>query len=347
MSYFPQLGFDETVELTRRLDARASGNVDFYMTMVLSTALASLGLLQNSVPVVIGAMIVAPLMGPLVAAGLALVEVDGVLFRKGVIVTCVGIVVGFCISLLFGLMKIGFEPTLEIEARGTPDLLDLGIAFFSGMTAAYALSRAEVMNVIAGVAIAAALVPPLAVIGIAVGSARYIIAGNATILLVTNVVAIILGAALVFRLMGVSASESECSVRKWNWARKAVMLLSLFSVLLVAPLFVSMLREARVGQNRPHSYPVSPRVRRAVNDYVDNWPSVELIVLARSSVEPRTDMSIILSSTEQVAPEFEDGLREAVFRVRRDFPAVRIFVLRSGFAEDDTAGRLNQYIPVK
>jgi len=328
---FPQLGFDETVDLTKRLDEKASGNVDFYMTMFLSTALASLGLLQNSVPVVIGAMIVAPLMGPLVAAGLALVEADGQLFRKGVVVTCVGIVVGFCISFLFGLMKSGFEPTLEIEARGTPDLLDLGIAFFSGMTAAYALSRANVMNVIAGVAIAAALVPPLAVVGIAVGSGRYVIAGNATILLVTNVVAIILGAALVFRLMDVNALESTYGVRKGNWARRVVMILSLFSVLLVAPLFVSMLRSYRVGQDRPLTYPVSPQVRRAVGEYIEQWPSVELIMLGRSSVEPRTDISIILSSREQLPGEFGDGLKKAVLRVRKDFPAVRIFVLRSGF----------------
>lgn len=338
---FPQLGLADTVELTKRLDEKASGNADFYMTMVLSTALASLGLLQNSVPVVIGAMIVAPLMGPLVAAGLALVKVDGQLFRKGVVVTCIGIVVGFCISLLFGLMKGGFEPTLEIEARGTLDLMDLSIAFFSGMTAAYALSRAEVMNVIAGVAIAAALVPPLAVVGIAVGSGHYIIAGNASILLVTNVVAIILGAALVFRLMGVNASESAYRAKKGNWARRVVMLLSLFSVLLIAPPIITILRGYRVGQNRPLTYPVSPQVRMAIGEYIEQWPSIDIIMLGRSSVEPRTDISIILSSTEQVSGEFGDGLKKAVMKVRRDFPEVRIFVLRSGFKEEDAVGQLN------
>ena len=115
--FFPQLGFDETVELTKRLDEKASGNVDFYMTMSLSTALASLGLLQNSVPVVIGAMIVAPLMGPLVAAGLALVEADGQLFRKGVVVTCIGIVVGFCISLLCHYKLQTFNISVNIKLK--------------------------------------------------------------------------------------------------------------------------------------------------------------------------------------------------------------------------------------
>ena len=63
-------------------------------------------------------------------------------------------------SLIFGFVNFGFEPTLEIEARGTPDLSDLGIGVLSGMTAAYATGRSNVMTTLAGVAIAAARVPP-------------------------------------------------------------------------------------------------------------------------------------------------------------------------------------------
>ena len=113
--------------------------------MLLSTSLASLGLLADSTAVVIGAMLVAPLMGPLVAAGHALVQGNLSMFKRSMVVTLIGLGIGFTASLFFGAINPGFEPTLEIEARGKPDLLDLGIAFFSGMTAAYAVGRFNVM----------------------------------------------------------------------------------------------------------------------------------------------------------------------------------------------------------
>jgi len=197
---FPALERDERIDLVHQLEQGAQANLDFIMMMVLSTSLASLGLLADSTAVVIGAMLVAPLMGPLVAAGHSLIQGNSSLFRRSIIVTFIGIGIGFAASLIFGVLNPGFEPTLEIEARGKADLLDLAIAFISGMTAAYATGRSNVMTTIAGVAIAAALVPPLAVVGLALTHGRPIISYNAAILLTTNLVAIILGAATVFRM---------------------------------------------------------------------------------------------------------------------------------------------------
>ncbi len=320
---FPSLERDERLDLVQQLEQNAKANIDFIMMMVLSTSLASLGLLADSTAVVIGAMLVAPLMGPLVAAGHSLVQGNLSLFRRSLIVAAIGIGIGFSASLIFGALNLGFEPTLEIEARGKADLLDLGIAFFSGMTAAYATGRSNVLTTIAGVAIAAALVPPLAVVGLALTHGSPLISFNATILLMTNLVAIILGAAIVFRMFKVHISRQGAGMPVW--VRRAIMLLFLLLALLTAPLVGHMIEGRRTGQDRPVEYQLAQHVRKAVQKYISHWPEVELITQGRNSVEPEAAITIILMSGKILPPEFEEGLKKVVYKARGDEPVVRIF----------------------
>ena len=323
MGAFPTLERDERLDLVHQLEQNAQVNIDFIMMMVFSTSLASLGLLADSTAVVIGAMLVAPLMGPLVAAGHSLVQANFSLFKKSLGVTGIGLGIGFAASLIFGILNLGFEPTLEIESRGTPDLLDLGIGLLSGMTAAYATGRSNVMTTLAGVAIAAALVPPLAVVGIALTHGKPIISGNATILLITNIVAIILGAAIVFRLFDVSASRHGEGLPVW--ARRFLMLLILLIVLLSAPLLSHRIELQKTGQNRPLAYQVSEKVRKSVKEYMSNWPKVQVMTLGRNSVEPESGITIILISEIDLSSEFEEGLIKVVQKARGGEPVVRIF----------------------
>lgn len=268
-------------------------------------------------------MLVAPLMGPLVAAGFSLVQGNWSLFRKSLGVASIGLLIGFAASLIFGFLNLGFEPTLEIEARGKPDLLDLGVGFFSGMTAAYAAGRSNVMTTLAGVAIAAALVPPLAVMGIALTHGSPLISLNAAILLLTNLVAIILGAAIIFRMFKMHSSPQGTNNR--IWVRRATIILFLLLSLLIAPLVLHMIEGRRSGQNRPLEYPVAQRVRQAVNQYIKDWPTVELVTMGRNSVEPEAGITIILMSSEELMPEFEEGLIVVVQKARGGEPVVRIF----------------------
>jgi len=320
---FKALEREERLELVGQFEKNAEANTDFIMMMVLSTSLASLGLLADSTAVVIGAMLVAPLMGPLVAAGFSLVQGNWSLFRKSLGVASIGLLIGFAASLIFGFLNLGFEPTLEIEARGKPDLLDLGVGFFSGMTAAYAAGRSNVMTTLAGVAIAAALVPPLAVMGIALTHGSPLISLNAAILLLTNLVAIILGAAIIFRMFKMHSSPQGTNNR--IWVRRATIILFLLLSLLIAPLVLHMIEGRRSGQNRPLEYPVAQRVRQAVNQYIKDWPTVELVTMGRNSVEPEAGITIILMSSEELMPEFEEGLIVVVQKARGGEPVVRIF----------------------
>lgn len=241
--FFPTLDRIERKELVGRIAIGADGGVDFIVMMLLAAALASLGLLQGSTAVVIGAMLVAPLMGPLLAAGLALSQGNASLFHAALSVCGQGILLGLGASLFFGAINPGFEASTEILARGNPDVLDLFIALASGMVAAYAMGRPNVSGTLAGVAIAAALLPPLAVVGIGLTNNELIIAGNAAILFATNLVAIILGAALIFRLLGMHVTITEKDESRW--VRRNTMLFMLLAVILAAPLLVNVLEKSR------------------------------------------------------------------------------------------------------
>ena len=133
----PAMDREHRKALLARVEGGASGGSDFHVMMALSSGLASLGLLEDSTAVVIGAMLVAPLMGPLIGAGLALAQGNLLLYRKSIGVGLLGLLVGFAVSLVMGLLNPGFEPSLEVEARGNPDVLDLGVAVLSGFVAVW------------------------------------------------------------------------------------------------------------------------------------------------------------------------------------------------------------------
>jgi uncharacterized hydrophobic protein (TIGR00271 family) len=324
---FPLLERDDRVALSQRVAGSSSSDVDYVVMMTLAAVLASLGLMQGATAVVIGAMLVAPLMGPLLGAGLAVTQGNLKLFRDSFIAIAIGVGIGLLVSLGVGLLNPGLEPSLEIEARGNPDLFDLGIAFASGMAAAYAQGRPKLAATLAGVAIAAALIPPLAVVGLALTGDRPIIAADATILLVTNLIAITLGAASMFRMLGMRVTAPE--EQGPTWARRAVILLVMGAMLLVAPLLSNMLAEKHGGQARPLTYPVAPVVRNAVRGHLQGSPGIAIIAMGRPSVEPERGITILLESDSDVGPGFVEVLRGVVRKARGEPVPVHVHVLRS------------------
>ena len=337
-AWFPTLEREGRQELYARIRAEAVGGPDFYVMMFLAATLASLGLLQGSTAVVIGAMLVAPLVGPLVGTGLALVQGNIHLLRVSLQVALAGVALGFLVSVAFGLVNPGYEPTLELEARGRPDPFDLFIALASGMVAAYAQGRPSVSGTLAGVAIAAALLPPLAVVGIAAIAGETQIATYAAVLMVTNLVAIILGAALVFRLLGVKARGGGEDTVMPNWAKRSIVSLLMIAVLMMAPLVLSGIDKGVQGPNRPYSYPVSLRVREAVEEFIALQPSMQVIAVARNGVEPEDGITIVLSTLDPVPQGFRRNLRNVVRQTRglsmleelggEEKTVVRVFIMQ-------------------
>jgi hypothetical protein len=223
---------------------------------------------------------------------------------------------------------------MEIEARGRPDILDLGIAFLAGMTAGWAMGRPNVAGTLAGVAIAAALVPPLAVVGIALTNNEPVIASNAFILVTTNVVAITLGAALSFRLLGTHHALADTKAPVW--ARLMNRGLMLATLLLVMPLMAGVTDREREGQARPLTYPAAQKTREAVREYMEDWPQHRLVALARGSVEPHGLITVILESAAPATAEFDRDLKEVIRTARGVDVPIEVFSLKAGWSSEVT-----------
>lgn len=185
-----------------RDDARASSS--FQVLMVLSVLIALAGLYSNSAPVIIGAMILAPLMSPIVSLAMGLARSDPAMIRTALGTLLVGVAWGLACAILMAWAMPLDIPTHEMTLRMAPNLLDLMVAVVSGVACAYANSKKEIAKSLAGVAIAVALVPPLSVVGIGIGWADWEMAAGASLLLVTNLVGIALAASVTFWVLGFS-----------------------------------------------------------------------------------------------------------------------------------------------
>ncbi|MCA9960321.1 MAG: DUF389 domain-containing protein, partial [Anaerolineales bacterium] len=230
----PRLDLRQRTDAYVRIRRGARPDTDFFVLIGLSAMIAALGLLVNSPAVVIGAMLVAPLMSPIVGAGMAVVLGDARFLRLSLGAVARGVVLAIMVGALAGLLRMGQPPTAEILARTQPTMLDLAIALFSGMAGAYALCHSDAAGALPGVAIAAALVPPLATVGISLSTGHYASALGALLLFTTNFVAISSATALIFLLLGFRPPQlpKERRVVQARSARIAVLLLITVSLLL-------------------------------------------------------------------------------------------------------------------
>jgi uncharacterized hydrophobic protein (TIGR00271 family) len=332
LHWLPVLQREERRNLFEHFQASGTWNVDFVIMMGLSTALASFGLLNNSPAAVIGAMLVAPLMSPLLGAGFALVQGNISLFRGCIKAMAYGTVVSILVSLVIGLITPGYDPTAEVEARGQVNLLDLGVALVSGMAAAYALARPNLAAILSGVAIAAALVPPIAVVGIAAASREFVLSGFSAVLFITNVVAIILGAAFVFRLVGVQGALGELTAPLW--ARRARIGFILATVILVIPLGERLETQLEVGQVRPASYPLSTEARSVILDRVESEPGIEVVAMGRYATAPEAGAQVILAAEVPVPLGFVEYVEGAIRSVMGAGTPVRVTILQAARGAD-------------
>ena len=230
----PQLEREDRVTLVERVQSASEWNFDFIALICLSTAIATLGLMQNSAAVVIGAMLVAPLMTPLIGCGLAVVQGNGRLLRGAIKSVALGFVIAMAIGFVMGTIVPHSGMTNEMLGRGKPNALDLAVALISGIAAAYATARPNLLGALPGVAIAAALVPPIATSGVALAHGDYLTSAGAAMLFVTNIVAIVLGAAAALFAVGMQAKHLHA--REKRWTRHAIMGLTVGAVILSVPL---------------------------------------------------------------------------------------------------------------
>ncbi len=208
-NFFPTLDVSEQAEVYKKIHRGARPSVDFFVMMGLSAVIAAFGLLQNSPAIIIGAMLVAPLMSAIMAIGLGITMGNLRLLRRAIEATIKGVVLAIIVSFLASVFVPTNGPTAEILARARPNLLDLGVAIFSGFAGAYALCRRDLTEALAGVAISAALVPPLASVGVGLSLGDMGIAGGAFLLFLTNLIAISGSSGVIFLLVGFHPERGE------------------------------------------------------------------------------------------------------------------------------------------
>jgi len=190
MSQVTETVEDLRAQVRQSIASAAKIDASFLIMNGLATIVAAYGLLLDSVAVVIGAMIIATLLGPIMGIALALVDGDDRLLRAALIAEGIGVALVFGLAFLVGAVHAELPLTTEILARAHPNLMDLMVALAGGAAGAYATVSPKVSVGLVGVAISTALVPPLAASGICLAHGRGDLALGAFLLFFANLVAI-------------------------------------------------------------------------------------------------------------------------------------------------------------
>ncbi|MEE2755190.1 MAG: DUF389 domain-containing protein [Myxococcota bacterium] len=229
--WVPQTDRAARIDVYESLQSGSRWGFDFMMLIALSTTIAAFGLLQGSTAVVIGAMLVAPLMTPMLGAGLALLQGNPRLLKESMKSIFLGFLMALTLGVIVGVLSPVKVLTSEMSARGAPNLLDLGVALISGFAAAYAYARTHLSAALPGVAIAAALVPPIATAGLCFALGEFQVGAGAVLLFGTNVLSIIVGATCAFYSFGLRGRNDLRS-----WSSRFILALVFATLLLAVPL---------------------------------------------------------------------------------------------------------------
>jgi uncharacterized hydrophobic protein (TIGR00271 family) len=195
-------------QVNAEISQAISSRFDFFLLVVLSCSIATMGLITNSPAVIIGAMLVAPLMSPIIGLGLASITGNSRLARNALSALLSGAVLAILLSVIMTVVNRSLpfvvlqELPDEVLARTHPSPIDLIIALAGGLAAAYAMTRPNISAALPGVAIATALMPPLCTVGVGLALERWDVAGGAALLFITNAITIAFASALVFFLRG-------------------------------------------------------------------------------------------------------------------------------------------------
>jgi len=262
--FLPPSDLERRAEVRGQLREEAQPDFDYFVLVVLSSMIATLGLLTNSGAVIIGAMLVAPLMSPIIGLGLGSLVGDEKLLRYAASAIIRGAFVAIAISVILTWFNDALpfvtlqELPVEVISRTRPSPIDLLIALAGGLAAAFALSQPSLSAALPGVAIATALMPPLGTIGIGIALGRWDVAGGAFLLFVTNAVTIAFASMLVFFALGFSPGRKD-----GKRVPRSLTISALVTLIMLLPLTyysVSFFQEGRRDE----------RIQLGGNDLVDN-----------------------------------------------------------------------------
>jgi uncharacterized hydrophobic protein (TIGR00271 family) len=303
-------------------DRRRPYLVRFTVLLFLSTIIATYGVLSDSTATVIGAMIIAPLMTPILATTAALVMGKTKLAADSVMIVIGGIIMTILLSMVIGWLTfdvISVTQNSQIASRTAPNLDDLIVAIAAGAAGAFAYSRSDVADSLPGVAIAIALVPPLSVIGVTLSQGEWSSAAGASLLFLTNLLSILLAGGAVFALLNLGGASVKGRDLTPEKQRKVYTYIGIGVLLITVPLAVATFTVAK-----------SSAAQSQISDLTQEWleenqsdleldevnvfsNNVEIILHGSSDPEP---ISELRASLEETYPQVgEASLRINVAKV--------------------------------
>ena len=320
---YTKLGFDPAYLLTFEDKVFIEGPqtarrlVTFFTLLLLATVIATYGVLSNSTATVIGAMIVAPLMGPMMAITSAVVMGSLPRALRAFALTVSGIVAviifSYLLSLIIPSFTISFTSDGEITSRINPGLYALLTALGAGAAGAFIISRAEIADALGGVAIAISLVPPLCVVGISLRAGQMSAALGSLLLFMTNFLAILFAGGVVLVIIGLG--KSAVSMEQLRFRRRGLILFVVCLLLIAIPLSLTAYQNI-IGIEDNNSATVT----------VQNWLQGTSYQADTVSVNDRV-VSVTIDGTGQIKPlqqlanQLARALRRPILLNLRTVPA--------------------------
>ncbi|MDQ0375030.1 DUF389 domain-containing protein [Cellulomonas humilata] len=268
----------------------------FWVLLVLASVIASAGVVADSTATVIGAMIVAPLMTPILGIALAVVLADRPHLLRSLVHVVLGALVVIAIGYLVGMLvdpADNYVGNSQVAGRISPKLIDLLAALATGTVGAFALVRSDISDALPGVAIAISLVPPLSVTGLLLEAGRTADAAESTLLFLTNVAAIIATGTLVLGLAGVRSAAQAAGGPVGHTSRRTIAVVVALLVVVAIPLAAGSVRVARDQHLESTARPVAEEWAREAGWEVTTVTALNGLVTVDAlgpppSVDPET-----------------------------------------------------------
>ncbi|WP_434057111.1 DUF389 domain-containing protein [Acinetobacter silvestris] len=215
------------------IQADALPSKTFFIMNALAAVIAGYGLLGDSTAVVIGAMLVAMMLGPISGIALALIDARWLLLKTSLSTLALGVIMIYSIGIIMGLIHFDLPITNEILARTKPTTIDLMIALAGGAAGAFAAISPRLSVAVVGVAVATALVPPLVASGILLAHAQLPNSANAFLLAFTNMVAIQVSSSLVLWIAGFRRGSDDDINSIWGFIKRNSLSLIILFILAI------------------------------------------------------------------------------------------------------------------
>jgi len=199
--FFKNLKETDKTLAVRKLIDNSSPDQMFFLMVILSVTMATFGLLQGNAPVIIGSMLIAPVLYPILSLSMGFVMSDGELIGRSFSTLSRSVLYALAASVLVTLFfSVGAPLNEQIINFAEPSLISVAVAVIAGLAASFALIK-ERVETLPGVAISVSLVPPLAVIGIGIAKVNWILISSSVLLFLINVLGIIFASMLIFSSM--------------------------------------------------------------------------------------------------------------------------------------------------